>query len=291
MAGITGYESNSWLFGQRTDAFPDKTLSQRKWDAYIAEIDSIEEEIRRQVQSEGDRNLQVADAQREEHREVWAEEWEKFVAFSKVNMERIVKEDEGNGGLFASLDGEELLREKAGSSGALKVEAGQSEDGKKDLWFPYDCLSQDGATITYNGITFQCNSEEHTISLGDTTNKKDTIVIPLSGGGTLLVNKNKIPSLGKAIGMFSPEDIGIILRTVAEYQRITSLKYEMEEDEEKEMEEMTEGSSAKLEESKSEDSSGARSEEILAEKETVPGKETAGRERTGYWEDPDREEE
>lgn len=264
MAGITGYGSSGWMLGRQMDAFPDQTLSQKKWDAYIAGIDAIEEELRRQVQSEGEMNLQVADAQRQERREVWAEEWEKFVSFSKANLERVLKEDEGSKGLFASMDGEEVLLEKTDRDGMLKVEAGQVEDEDQDQWFPYDCLSQDGATITYNGITFQCNSEEHTISLGDTSNKKDTIVIPLSGGGTLLVNKNRISALGKAIGMFSPEDIGIILRTVAEYRRIAAMEYEMEEEEEKEMDNMTQGSRRVETE---EGDSGEGLEEILPEKD------------------------
>ncbi len=264
MAGITGYGSSGWMLGRQMDAFPDQTLSQKKWDAYIAGIDAIEEELRRQVQSEGEMNLQVADAQRQERREVWAEEWEKFVSFSKANLERVLKEDEGSKGLFASMNGEEVLLEKTDRDGMLKVEAGQVEDEDQDQWFPYDCLSQDGATITYNGITFQCNSEEHTISLGDTSNKKDTIVIPLSGGGTLLVNKNRISALGKAIGMFSPEDIGIILRTVAEYRRIAAMEYEMEEEEEKEMDNMTQGSRRVETE---EGDSGEGLEEILPEKD------------------------
>ncbi len=264
MAGITGYGSSGWMLGRQMDAFPDQTLSQKKWDAYIAGIDAIEEELRRQVQSEGEMNLQVADAQRQERREVWAEEWEKFVSFSKANLERVLKEDEGSKGLFASMDGEEVLLEKTDRDGMLKVEAGQAEEEGHDRWFPYDCLSQDGATITYNGITFQCNSEEHTISLGDTSNKKDTIVIPLSGGGTLLVNKNRISALGKAIGMFSPEDIGIILRTVAEYRRIAAMEYEMEEEEEKEMDNMTQGSRRVETE---EGDSGEGLEEILPEKD------------------------
>lgn len=264
MAGITGYGSSGWMLGRQMDAFPDQTLSQKKWDAYIAGIDAIEEELRRQVQSEGEMNLQVADAQRQERREVWAEEWEKFVSFSKANLERVLKEDEGSKGLFASMNGEEVLLEKTDRDGMLKVEAGQAEEEGHDRWFPYDCLSQDGATITYNGITFQCNSEEHTISLGDTSNKKDTIVIPLSGGGTLLVNKNRISALGKAIGMFSPEDIGIILRTVAEYRRIAAMEYEMEEEEEKEMDNMTQGSRRVETE---EGDSGEGLEEILPEKD------------------------
>ena len=248
MAGITGYGSNGWMFGQQMDTYPDRTLSQKKWDAYIAEIDAIEEELRRQVESEGEMNLQVADAQRQDRREAWAEEWEKFVSYTKANLERVLKEDEGSRGLFASMDGEEALSKGVGRDGMLKVEAGQVEEEEQDKWFPYDCLSQDGVTITYNGITFQCNSEDHTISLGDVTDKKNTIVIPLSGGGTLLVNKNRIGSLGKAIGMFSPEDIGIILRTVAEYRRLAAMEFEMEEEEQTEMDRMTQGSSGVEEE-------------------------------------------
>jgi len=296
MAGITGYGYNSWMFGQQADAFPDKTLSQRKWDAYIAGIESIQEEIRRQVQSEGDRNLQVADGEREERREAWTEEWEKFVVFSKVNMERILKGDEGNGILFDSEGGEEILRKSTEGSVRLKVEPGQQEEDK-DLWFPYDCLSQDGVTITYNGITFQCDREQHTISLGDTSRKENTIVIPLSGGGTLLVNKNSIPSLGKAIGMFSPEDIGIILRTVAEYKRITSMKYEMEEEEEQEMENMTEGSSGAEPEEGEEEVGSVKPEDSKTEgssnqeEESLVEKDAAVRERAVHREDSDRENE
>ncbi len=254
MAGITGYGSSGWMFGHQTDAFPDQTLSQKKWDAYIAGIDAIEEEIRRQVQSEGEMNLQVADAQRQERREAWAEEWEKFVSFTKANLDRILKEDEGSKGLFSSVDGEEMLLEKTGKDGMLKVEAWQTMEEDHGQWFPYDCLSQDGVTITHNGITFQCNSEEHTISLGDVSNKKNTIVIPLSGGGTLLVNKNRIGSLGKAIDMFSPEDIGIILRTVAEFQKFSSIEDEIEEEEEQEMDHITRGvSKAEREDSQEEE--------------------------------------
>jgi len=50
--------------------------------------------------------------------------------------------------------------------------------------------------------------------LGDMTNPNDVLSIPLSGGGTLRVNKHNIGDLGKAISMFSAEDIGIILRAV-----------------------------------------------------------------------------
>lgn len=257
MAGITGYGSSSWMWGQSTDAFPDKTLSQRKWDAYLRKIDAIEEEIRRQVQKEGERNLQVADEGREKQRAIWQEEWERFVLYSKANLQRTVKDDEKDSGLFATeteeanLPGmagdavrfdETILRALSGENGKFRVEVQetQQETQDKDEWFPYDNMSQDGLTITYHGVTFSCSKTDHTISLGDTSNPKNVIRIPLSKGGTLLVNKNNIADLGRAITMFSTEDIGIILRTIAEFQKAASLEYEMEEDEMNTMERITE---------------------------------------------------
>lgn len=237
MAGITGCGNSGWMWGQQTDAFPDKTLSQKKWDAYLQEIDVIQEEIRRQVQKEGEWNLQVADEGREKRREIWQEEWERFVVFSKANLERAAKADQADNGLFVTEAETENLSQET-----------QQKTRDKDEWFPYDNMSQDGLTITYNGVTFSCSKTDHTISLGDTSNPKNVIRIPLSKGGTLLVNKNNIADLGRAITMFSTEDIGIILRTIAEFQKAASLEYEMEEDEMNTMERITENSSGVEEE-------------------------------------------
>ena len=188
MAGITGYGNSSWMLGRQGDDFKDKTLSQKKWDAYISGMDAIEEELRRQVELEGEMNLSVADEERSGRREAWTEEWEKFVVFSKVNMERIMKSDGEDSGLFAVPVTEQSLLEAVGGSGNFKVEAQPAQEKEHDMWFPYEEMSQDGLTITYNGITFLCNREDHTISLGDMTNPKDVLSIPLSGGGTLRVS-------------------------------------------------------------------------------------------------------
>ena len=37
----------------------------------------------------------------------------------------------------------------------------------------------------------------------------------LSGGGTLQVNRDNLDDLAKAIGMFSPEDVNLILRAIS----------------------------------------------------------------------------
>lgn len=79
---------------------------------------------------------------------------------------------------------------------------------------PYGYLAKDGV-ITYNGVTFVCDYEKNAICLGDMSNPKQVLTVPLSGGGSLMVNRSNIGQLSKAIGMFSPEDINRILRAIA----------------------------------------------------------------------------
>ena len=61
-----------------------------------------------------------------------------------------------------------------------------------------------------------CDHETNSICLGDMSNPKDVLNIPLSGGGSLRVNRDNIDDLAKAIGMFSPEDVNLILRAIAQ---------------------------------------------------------------------------
>lgn len=59
------------------------------------------------------------------------------------------------------------------------------------------------------------------------------ITIPLLGGGTLKVNRDNISELGRAIGMFSPEDIGNILRAIAQDRKAQETKMEIEDNKDK----------------------------------------------------------
>ena len=61
------------------------------------------------------------------------------------------------------------------------------------------------------------------------SNEKDCINIPLSGGGSLLVNRNNIDALSKAIGMFSPEDVNRILRALAQDKKIREMEKELDD--------------------------------------------------------------
>ena len=93
---------------------------------------------------------------------------------------------------------------------------------------PYGEMAEDGV-IEYNGVTFVCDYEHNRLTLGDTTNKEDCINIPLSGGGSLLVNRDNIDDLSRAIGMFSPEDVKRILEALARDNKIRQMKKELDD--------------------------------------------------------------
>lgn len=94
---------------------------------------------------------------------------------------------------------------------------------------PYSALVKNGV-IEYNGVVFTCDSERHAICLGDMSNEDNVLNIPLSGGGCLRVNRNNIDQLSKAIGMFSPEDINLIMRAIAQDAKVNEIQDEIEED-------------------------------------------------------------
>ena len=93
---------------------------------------------------------------------------------------------------------------------------------------PYGEMAEDGV-IEYNGVTFVCDYQHNRLTLGDTTNKEDCINIPLSGGGSLLVNRDNIDDLSRAIGMFSPEDVKRILEALARDNKIQQMKKELDD--------------------------------------------------------------
>ncbi|MDE5782468.1 MAG: hypothetical protein K2I03_13490 [Lachnospiraceae bacterium] len=93
---------------------------------------------------------------------------------------------------------------------------------------PYSHLADESGIINYNGVCFVCNNEKQALCLGDVSNPKDVLTIPLSGGGCLMVNRNNIGALSKAIGMFSPEDMGRIMRAIAQDNQCRRKQTEIE---------------------------------------------------------------
>lgn len=93
---------------------------------------------------------------------------------------------------------------------------------------PYGYLAKDGV-IAYNGVVFTCDERTNSICLGDVTDKKQVINIPLSGGGHLKVNRKNLGQLSKAIGMFSPEDVNLILRAIHLDAKVQSVQKEVDD--------------------------------------------------------------
>lgn len=114
--------------------------------------------------------------------------------------------------------------------GSLRNEALESDPigRSRDYGGPYGSRAKDGV-IEYNGVTFVCDTLRNAICLGDMSDKKDVISIPLSEGGTLMVNRDNIDDLSKAIGMFSPEDVNRILRAIAKDAQARRKLLEIEE--------------------------------------------------------------
>ena len=100
---------------------------------------------------------------------------------------------------------------------------------KKGDRAPYSHLADENGIIEYNGVIFTTDNEKRWLCLGDMSNMANVIRIPLSEGGCLMVNRDCIGALGQAIGMFSPEDINLILRALKMDAKIQEMKKEIEE--------------------------------------------------------------
>lgn len=100
---------------------------------------------------------------------------------------------------------------------------------EKGTGAPYSYLANENGVVEYNGVSFVCDNKRRWLCLGDMSNMDDVIRIPMSEGGCLMVNRENIGDLAKAIGMFSPEDINRILRALKLDAKIQQMKKEIEE--------------------------------------------------------------
>lgn len=129
-------------------------------------------------------------------------------------------------------DGEEAVTDR---SEALKVYEEAFKGGENPIKnlisvpkVPYGHLAKDGVII-YNGVLFTCDEKTNSICLGDVSDPKKVINVKLSGGGHLKVNRDNLDQLGKAIGMFSPEDVNLIMRAIHQDSKVQSMQKEIED--------------------------------------------------------------
>ncbi|MCM1214294.1 MAG: hypothetical protein NC331_01530 [Lachnospiraceae bacterium] len=162
----------------------------------------------------------------------------RMAAVGNLLWQRTEKEedDQPQGMRTLLTDGEEAVGESAsGRSEAAKIydaafKGGENpiENLRKAPKVPYGHLAQDGVII-YNGVLFTCDEKTNSICLGDVSDPKQVINVTLSGGGHLKVNRDNIGQLGKALGMFSPEDVNLILRAIHQDTKLQSMQKELED--------------------------------------------------------------
>lgn len=104
-----------------------------------------------------------------------------------------------------------------------------TEKLSKEKKAPYSGLADENGMITYKGVVFLCDDEKQTISLGDMTDEKKILSIPLEEGGCLKVNRDNLGDLSRAISMFSPEDVRRIMSAIAQDTQCTRKQMEIEE--------------------------------------------------------------
>ncbi len=94
---------------------------------------------------------------------------------------------------------------------------------------PYSYLADENGIIEYKGAIFQCDDEKQLLTLGDVSDDSKVITIPLSSGGMLKVNRENLDELAGAIDMFSPEDINLIMRAIAQDAKLQQMQKEIDE--------------------------------------------------------------
>lgn len=94
---------------------------------------------------------------------------------------------------------------------------------------PYSALADDSGMIAYEGATFICDSTHNRLCLGDVSNENKCLSIPLTDGGSLVVNRDNLGELAKAIRMFSPKDINRIMTAIAQDNKTRSMQKEIDD--------------------------------------------------------------
>lgn len=147
--------------------------------------------------------------------------WEgkvRSMRFHKINQEK----SEGSQGQNQELKIMDTISDE------LKDEAIRKIIGKRKK-APYSMLADEDGMINFHGVIFQCYEEQNSLCLGDVSDPSQCISIPLESGGRLVVNRDSIDALSKAIGMFSPEDIRRIMQAIAQDGKVQKIEMEIED--------------------------------------------------------------
>lgn len=139
----------------------------------------------------------------------------------KIRFEKMDEEQEENRLLQKHL----IKKEMQAESDMKKLLLARTEEV---MDVPYGYLAKNGV-IEYKGVIFVCDELCNAICLGDMTDEKNVLTIPLTEGGCLKVNRDNLDDLSKAIDMFSPEDIRRIMEAIATDVKCRRMQQELDE--------------------------------------------------------------
>lgn len=129
-----------------------------------------------------------------------------------------------------SFDGSNAVSGQTKTNRVRHIDGAKSAFSLSKVENPYFLQTKDGI-VKYNGTSFKCNFETGALELGDCSNRLDCIRVPLTGGGSLLFNPDSTRGVTNAIGMFSAEDQGRIMRAIQMYNMAKDKLEELDEDE------------------------------------------------------------
>lgn len=164
-------------------------------------------------------------------------EWDQLMAKVDKNIEQIKEEQEQR---KEELQKEELLKDLQKQQEIYSAEISSTKSVRRNFiyekltgtykkQYPYEHLAQDGV-INYQGTIFVCDAEKNAICLGDMSDRKNVLTIPLEDGGSLMVNRNDLGDLSNAITMFTPADQNRIMRAIADDKKAQEMQREIEDD-------------------------------------------------------------
>lgn len=124
----------------------------------------------------------------------------------------------------------EIFKNRGGAGGRQYID-GEVYTAKivSEKHAPYDGMADETGFITYHGVIFRCDKENNQLTLGDVSNPDKTITIPLEAGGSLVVNRDNLGDLSRAITMFSGEDVRRIMTAIAQDAQCTRKQNEIDE--------------------------------------------------------------
>lgn len=155
-----------------------------------------------------------------------AKEWDKLIDKVDKNLGAVRKEQEQR---KEAQEKEALEKSVLESSNVRRNFFMEKLNGTYKPAFPYEHLAKNGV-ISYHGVEFVCDAQKNAICLGDMSDQKNVLTIPLEGGGSLMVNRDSLGTLADVISMFSPEDINRIMRAIADDNKAQEAQEEIEED-------------------------------------------------------------